>query len=347
MGSKKKNQQELEKGLAVVHPPIYPEIPYCADMRYFFTHPLIQRIAGIKRWTCSGCNGITEKIPLDAWAYYDKHIIVGAKTWDEMCLMDLKSAWRIWSYEFPDRNAPVPMAFFLDWMETGLVCLDIEPECDPNLRNRLLRLPFLYGDFSLSGKGFHLMFNVPKELFDRYPDAQKKVRMQSQDGTYEILLQHYMTFTGNMLYAMAPPEDMSLFYTLFEDLCKRQKPAVKEIDIDCDLMPLEAIPYQQFLMPRIRRGIHMTKTPEDFESLSNYEFSWISNIMNTVYTILRQKPAYIHGHKYTEQEIIMLIYYTAKDLIPYREKHDTFRDGMPWVMHMAYKCVCKNPPNLD
>lgn len=351
MSSKKQERPELEKGLATVHPPAYPDIPYCSDMRYFFTHPIIQRIAGLKRWTCSGCNGIAEKVPLDAWWYIDVGAIKGAKTWDENCLMDLKSAWRTWYPEFniSSSNEPVPMAFFLDWQETGLLCLDIEPTCDPALRDRLLRLPFLYGDFSLSGKGFHLIFEVPQELFSKYPDAQNKVRMQSKDGTYEILLQHYMTFTGNMLCQLCPPnqmENMSLFYQIFEELCERQKPAVKEIQLDCDMAPLDTVPYAKSLIPRIKRCIKMKKTRSDFESLSNYEFSWVSNIMHATYTILKLRPPYTHGHRYTEQEIILLIYYIAKELIPYRDKHETYRDGMPWVMHMAYKCVCKNPPQF-
>ena len=55
--------------LAEIHEPAYPEIPYNPDMRNFYAHPVIQKLAAQEAWTVSGNTTKSTKVPLDAKRY--------------------------------------------------------------------------------------------------------------------------------------------------------------------------------------------------------------------------------------------------------------------------------------
>ena len=61
------------------------------------------------------------------------------------------------------------------------------------------------------------------------------------------------------------------------------------------------------------------------------------------YTSLKKllnNPAYA-GKEYTDDEKAIIIYSIAKEKIPYREKHDETRAGMPWLMFLVTRMIAK------
>ena len=320
-----------------VHEPKYPDIPACGNLYYFYSHPIIQRIQNLEAWTLSGKTEKSQKVPLDAWEYKLSHRLVGAVTSASNCLMTLRHAYDTF---LPDiAGLPrVPYVHKLDCCASHLVCLDVEPSCDEELKRRFLRMPFAYGEYSLSGKGFHLLFELPDEIFRKYPAAQKKLKMQHESGQYEILLNHYMTFTENMLYGAPDPLGMQEFHEVFEDLCRVQQHKEDVRHVTPELIPKEDIPYFDYVMWYLKKTRN-NRDPDSYPSPSQYEFGTISVIANQLYYILHNRMSMLQGYTYSDQEIIMLIYYKLVDEIPYREKHDTYRNGLPYLIFRIQSLV--------
>lgn len=82
------------------------------------------------------------------------------------------------------------------------------------------------------------------------------------------------------------------------------------------------------------------------EDLSLYEFRIASKIVRQLIKSIGQIISYgpktaklynesNHILEFTENDIIYLAYCYAKEIIPYREKHDQFRENMPWLLYTA------------
>lgn len=160
------------------------------------THPVTAQIALSPRWTISEPG---TKKPLDLRGFLlDGHGPYGAQFPDQRCLLTLSEL-----RDFAPN--PINCAFRLEAGLDGLLVLDIEPSCDPVIAERFLsRLPWLYAEASMSGRGAHLLMPLPVS-FHHFPNAIAKPKVQSEDSTYEVLISHYATFTGRPLPRTPPP----------------------------------------------------------------------------------------------------------------------------------------------
>lgn len=342
-GPKKPKEPDPIVGITPVGQPAYANIPYCNNAYYFHTHPIIQQLGQNPRWTMSGVKSKTGKVPLDAWHYVDRGgEKIGARGHDQNYLMTLEGVYKTFYQEICTLQN-VPYVYYLDCLIDDIVCLDVEPDCSNELKQMFLRLPFLYGEFSLSGKGLHLLLPLPKDIFSQYPQAQKKLKMQNAKEGYEILLNHWMTFTGNMLYPAQNLVDMEEFRKIFDIECKKQVESELKRQIDAKLIAPEEIPGFNAIMARMQYGSVNPKLPSQYETMSHYEYGSASFIMHKLYRILRAYPVYTMNHTYTDEEIIMLIYYKLVDVLQHREKHDTERDGLPYLVYIIRNLVSKNP----
>lgn len=340
---KKPKEPDPIVGITRVNPPVYTDIPYTNDPYYFHTHPIISALGKNERWTLSGVKSKTGKVPIDAWFYVDRRgEKIGARGHDSTYLMTLENVYKSFYNEICYMQN-VPYVYFLDCFQDNLVCLDVEPDCDENLKQLFLKLPFLYGEFSMSGKGLHLILPLPKHIFDKYAAAQKKIKMQNANEGYEILLYHYMTFTCNMIQPVQNPVDISEFYKVFEKECIKQTEAEVKKQVNAELIPPENIPGFNNIMARMRYGSTNPKLPSHYPTMSHYEYGTASIVMHRLYRILRDNPVYLMMHRYTDEEIIMLIYYRLVDVLQHRDKHDTERDGLPYLVYVVRDIVSKNP----
>lgn len=299
------------------------------DFPEFYNNPFVQSIKKAKKWTVSD----NQKMPIDMHELIYKHRIYGASvvgdynplmTLDELC------------YHLPNAKNH---AFLLDAIADGFVVLDIEPTCPEPIRQKLLQTSYVYGEISMSGKGYHLVYPLP-DCIKQYPAAQSKVVMKEQHGYYEILMSHYVTFTRNII-PLAESPDADRFEQLFEKMASEQTEQQKtEFDVS-EEYPIEDIPFIDDILEILYKQEYK-KTPEDFSGdMSKYEYGYIGFFHSKLN--LLQNVSYIKAeHTYTNEEKTAILYAIAKEEIPYRPKHDEFRDGLPWLLYLCREIVAKS-----
>lgn len=298
----------------------------------FYEHPVIQALADTQRWTISH-----EKKPLNADAIangcLNRGEIKGAYMPAPPCLNTL---------DFLILLAPetplINHTFYLDALRDRYVILDIEPKCPDELKAQLLQLPYLYGEYSMSGKGFHLVFDTPLDILNQYPNAMSKKVLKEEHGYYEFLMDHYCTFTRRMIVP-AQTQDKAKLYELFTELCKQQKPPVT--------MPTVAVEEPKDIpnYGKIMRLMNSVKPPRPLSDFSDDESKFEASTACAMYNKLMHVIAKLNSspqfvkHDYTRDERAWLLYYILQKCLPYRAKHETERDGLPWLLYIANSAI--------
>ena len=324
----------------------YGYVPTWKDFPAFYNNPTIQKIAKNEKWTASTTQEIDAKhpakMPLDMRALIDRGEIWGCK-FDRGYnpLIDLPTLCNV-------LPTATNNAYYLNAMADKIVVLDIEPYCDDIIKQELLKLPYLYGETSMSGKGYHLIFNLPEDIWIKYPNARKQA-LKEDSGMYEILLEHMVTFTRNAL----PPSptygtrDIKDFEALFEFLCTQAKPTNSNIQtIIVDESDMEEIPYFDEILDQLLTetyGKTLTDFPQKNKSgydNSGYEFGMSRFYYVKLMSILDENGAY-KGYTYSQEEKAVMIYKCLIENLEYRPKHDTVRYNMPWLLFVASNLIAK------
>lgn len=298
------------------------------DFLSFRNHPFVQSIASTRRWTFS----TEKKMPVDMYDFeYHEGAMNGALYQDERSLVSLDKLHAL-------VPSPPNYAFFLDALQDGFVVLDIEPSCPEDYRKKLLETPYVYGEVSMSGKGLHLVYPLPKSIHD-YPNAKPKLKMLHERRYYEILLCHYITFTGRQI---APSSGTESFEILFDAMCREQKPssAVRIADFDPMESKPDDIPLEKEILAAVSSRCRYGKTPEDFGGdLSRFEWGLIGKYYRALRSVTRSSFAKSARAEYTDDHMAWLLYLSVSPVIPHREKHDTMRGGMPFLLWRCYSYV--------
>lgn len=290
----------------------------------FYSHPLIQELSCYKRWTISTNN----KIPVDMCVIRDYKRIAGAKYQDERSLVTLDEVLDI----IP---CAANHAFFLDCVDCNYVVLDIEPKCPDEIKKQLLNLNYIYGEISMSGKGYHSVFPLPKSYRD-YPVLQTKKVLKEEHGFFEILLNHYVTFTRKMLPDATGKAD---FDDLFKSMAQVQKETIRNDNITFENANTEPdIPHRDELISVLNRVTLKKSFDGDY---SRYEFSYAKKVYCTLQEILTTVKPY-KNIEYNATQKAWLIYIALKNILEYRPKHDSLRNGVPWLLFVAQEVIIKS-----
>lgn len=297
------------------------------DYQAFRNTPVIASLAGKPIWTVSDQN----KRPIDMFELQAHNHIQGAITRDWLSLETLDNVTRL----LPNAKN---RTCYLNSAAENLMIFDIEPTCPPELRDKFLRFPCDYAEWSMSGKGIHMIMPVPWDLLESYPAARNKLALRHPSGWYEFLLNHYVTFTGNQIPHTGT--DQNGFLTVFENLAKIQSLERPHENIDNPTMEqgriYESDPMVEKILDMLTSGRQpYNKTLADFNNdHSRYEFALIANRYVWLQRLMSD-PNITHGEAFPDEKIIWILYRTAQILIPWRKKHDTYRRGMPWLMYQA------------
>ena len=193
----------------------------------------------------------------------------------------------------------------------------------------------------MSGYGFHLVFDTPDPIYKDILIAKPAIK--EEHGYYEILLNHYVTFTGRECKpsASCTRTDITEFYKVFDSLASEAKIRQnKEIDTD-DLPELDDIPLANDIVDLLPQA----KYPKTLASFngdnSKYEFG-VTGFYYKKLNMLLDTTKY-KKHEYTDQEKMVLLYHIICEIIPYREKHDSVRDGLPWLLYNCKRVVTTQP----
>ena len=302
----------------------------------FYEHDFIKTIANQKAWTISD----NKKIPIHMGKLMLESRTVGANPYDITSFVNLYELYHFYLTKF---NAyPPNHAFYLDAIEHGFCVLDIEPKCPENIKQQLLQLPYRYGEISLSGKGYHLVFDLPIEILKEYPIVYQKVAMKEEHGYYEILLNHFCTFTGKLI----PPSNPSTlngfngFKELFQTLAMEQKDTRGS---DVDVQEIEGVNTKmtdQILILLHTASKQYHKTLADFhDDHSTYEFAFIAFLNYKLNLILKVQAIQNENHVYSDSEKAWFLWQTAMNDLPFRAKHREKRDHLPWLLYVAKKVI--------
>lgn len=319
----------------------------------FYDNPAIRTLAGACRWTISGQIGPPDdptrppkrKVPIDVRHLLDgctsscQHAgpLRGALTLDETCLLTLDEL----TSAIPDA---ANTAFYLQAQTDGLLVLDIEADCPPGVATDLLRLPgILYSELSMSGRGFHLVMPLANNFHD-FPVAAGKRVLREEHGWYELLLDHWLTFTrqpvpdhivvhvdaATTAPAFASIED--LYAQLAVKAGESSGASASVVDTTEDMPD---IPYSQAIIEQtLASARHQLRDPGDFNhDMSRWQFSVLASLYSRMRTQLRAYSAL--GVEYSTGDTAWALYKAALDVIPARPKRSERRNGRPFLLDRA------------
>lgn len=304
----------------------------------FSKQPFLKTISKKEKWTVS----TSKKKPIDMQYLLETQQIRGALFKNGNNPL---TTLNVVNETIPDA---VNRTFYLDCITDGIIILDIEPVCPQELKNQFLSYPCLYAEKSMSGKGIHMVFALPKCFYD-YPIAQKKTVLKEKNNKdYEILLNHYVTFTGNeipFVYGTHSPAFEALFQVLAE---KAKDVELQKLDNTVSAKALQEpmnIPEKNYILGALQymaEKWNVHHTPLDYNNnMSSYEFAFMCAIYKGLDESLKTAKVRATKHKYTDIEKIWLMYTIATNYLPYREKHNTTRSQMPWLAYVAKQTIQK------
>lgn len=306
----------------------------------FYNNDFIKSIAQNEKWTISDEN----KIPIDIKKLITERRLVGATEMNNTSLASLSEV----CSAVPNASNH---AYYLDALSDKYVVLDIEPGCPENIKTKLLNMPYVYGEISMSGKGIHLAFPLPDCIYE-YPNAMKKIVFKEETGSYEILLCHYVTFTRKMIIPSNCPMDDQSFVSLFREMASTQKEVIRR-DVDITRFDELDIPQKNYIIELLSNQQYR-KQPKDFydvkESkcdMSKYEFGYAAFLLyklNKLLEVTVIKNAFNEKNYDVDMldniKAYVLWHVTANNL-EHRAKHDEIRDGLPWLLFIAREVIAK------
>lgn len=296
----------------------------------FYANPSIQLLADRAKWTVSD----NEKVPIDIreFEYSGGANLWGAKAINENHLATLSELTHI----LP--NA-ANNAYYLQAHSDGFLVLDIEKTCPPEIAAELLGMSeALYSELSMSGKGYHLLMPLPSN-FHEYPLAAGKKVLKEEHGYYEILLDHWITFTRQeipddryLIDENGAFPDAPFWDDFYAGLAQKAKEVLtKDLDVHLDK---PVIPSQDTIIELMTRLPHNKSLEEYHNDCSRWEFAIMGYLYNKLASILVAIHS-INEHDYTENERVWLLFLAAQQVLPHRPKHDGYRNEMPVLMSMA------------
>lgn len=315
----------------------------------FYANPVIAELATNPRWTVSSTK-TTEarkaKFPLDMRAFLygglskagdpvSPGIIRGAWSPDEECLVTLDEMTSL----FPLANN---CAYYLQVDLDRYMVLDIEKDCPPAEAARLLSMAgALYTEVSMSTLGYHLVMPMPKN-FSQWPDATGKRVLKHPKGWWEILLEHWITFTRLPI----PPDRFtelsqghSIVVPTWEEVwAELASEAVASPSIALDIEDeCPDLPYRNEIVNAVV-GTGHGKSPADFHhDTSRFEFSVLGVYDHRLELLLQTVtfPGDIDGSQFDDNDRTWLLYLAATKGLPYRDKHSELRSGLPYLLSQA------------
>lgn len=339
-----------------------------SDFPEFQSNLAIQSLAGQSRWSVSANLDAKSKgkAPIDLKnLFYGNGGIRGAFAVNDTCLVTLDEL---------NENLPnaANNAFYLSAGTDGMLVLDIEPTCPAEIRDKLLALPSYYAEFSMSGRGYHLLMPLPANFRD-FPVAVGKQKLQEEHRWFEILIDHWVTFTRRPVpgrrnaaldaltegpRAAGPGDDVTEvaessgtcatgggvpdpLWTWENVWAMLASEAVESTKIDFDLdEDAPDLPFSDVIVDFVVRN-RPTKPVEDFNGdLSRWEFSAMGHMYNTLSNVMKASNIQ-RARDWSDSDRAWLLYRAATEVLPYRPKHDEVRNGMPFLLYTAHTLIAR------
>lgn len=307
----------------------------------FYENEAIAKLGKQKAWTISS----SDKMPVSQSALLNFGELVGASTRRPSDMLTLDELVELW----PDASNN---AFYLRDDGTFAI-VDIEPKASPELKAKLLALPWRYAEISMSGHGLHLVIDYPHDLLMEYPNA-RKTTVKAKDGTYEVHLQHWITFTRNVVEKPADWGTMTVEKAL-GPLFKEQRPAIvttRAASVAIEREDMGTEPLESECMKGLSEewqkyastsavGICNYKTPRKGEDRSRWDFGLAAKIARTFIAFCEESEEYETMPSF--DDVVEATYrtfcYAAVHLSMWRQKNDMLRGGMTYLEMTCQRAV--------
>lgn len=300
----------------------------------FYANDAVRLLAERSRWSVSD----SDKMPIDMRELMGTGRLRGAWDISDSCLMTLEEL----TESLPNATNN---AFYLQAQTDGLLVLDIEKTCPPEVAAELLGMSeALYSELSMSGRGYHLVLPLPPNFWD-YPLATSKKVLKEEHGWYEILLDHWVTFTRNEVPAeryVGPDEDSLPETPAWEDLyASLARLAVEAPTLELDINAEKPdIPNESEIVDLMTRQPHKRELEIFHNDYSRWEFSILGVLYNRLAAILVAVKDVVE-HPYDENDQAWLVFTAAQKVIPHRSKHDEYRNGMPLLLNATVSLISR------
>lgn len=260
------------------------------------------------------------------------------------------------------------VATHLDWRSSGLMVLDIEPDCPTEVTDQLLRLvtgnaaspqpAAVYSEVSGSGRGYHLLLPAPANLA-HFPRAAQAIKLQHPKRWYEVLLYHWITFSRTQIPAQRlvaaaaePKGEMLTWDGVFAQLVEiapggaatgggtpgQFDPALGLSDDDLDLAGME-IEVAQVVIENLCHEAGKDLVDDFYGDTSRWEMSRLVRIaavaqskLHLRHSINRITGATAETPEQNEQQLLRVVHYVARKSLPSRAKHDERRAGASYLL---------------
>ncbi|KRL78132.1 hypothetical protein [Ligilactobacillus equi] len=248
----------------------------------------------------------------------------------------------------------------VDAKATKVFAIDIENDLNSGVVENLMKLPFLYLEESVSG-GLHGLLPFTDELQAKYPMlvdttvVKQRLNADGQDlGTFEVFFKdHFITLTkatkdippvsktaafeflDQFLQGVEQAKDKSLANQGNRQVVKGDTPEISEIISD------------SLTDQALDQLFRMSPINYDGGDLSKYENAVVYKAANLIkHAFLSSEPMMTMNvkkkyHKLSVEELSYAIYLTVKKVVSYRKKHDSKRNGMPYLLYLSANCVSR------
>ena len=304
---------------------------HIAKMSHFVEHPHIRPLATRDAWSIS----TYDKMPIDIYALETYDTIVGCnieKPYSTRTLDELHEL-------LPDA---ANYAFYLDARIDNVCILDIEPDCSDELKAAFLEMDCLYAETSMSGKGYHLLIPYPQDILAKYPIAAKKSVLKNKKKGFELLFNHWVTFTGNQIKTNPTAKGNQIFAEELDSLASIQR-EFTHMRIDLGESHPDDIFGEKDILHAVMTNKRelLNRTPEDYDNdLSRYEFAICIRILKYIRRAQENlRQTYGDIAQWDDQQTAWLIFAVAHDILDYREKHDELRSGMPYLLYIIGNAI--------
>lgn len=260
------------------------------------------------------------------------------------------------------------VATHLDWRSSGLMVLDIEPDCPAEVTDQLLRLvtgntaapqpAAVYSEVSGSGLGYHLLLPPPANLA-YFPRAAHATKLQHPKRWYEVLLYHWITFSRKQIPAQRlvaaaaePKGEMLTWEGVFAQLVEiapggaatgdgtsgQFDKALALSDDDVDLVGMEA-EVAQTVIDHLSHEVGKDLIDDFHGDTSRWEMSRLIRVaavtqsqLHVRRSINRITGAEAQTPEQDEQQLLRVVHHVARETLPPRPKHDERRAGASYLL---------------
>lgn len=330
----------------------------------FASNPLIAKIANDESWSVSDKN----KVPVNFRLLQETGSVVGAKL-DSNPFVTLQTIDKDPNFDMVNRM------YRLSALENRVMMIDIEPKEKDETLLWWSRFPAQYAETSKNGGLHLLIQVPEEFINDENSyifDTLVQIK-ENKEGTCEYLFnRHNITFTKQMFNKLQPDfrkgtNDGVWLEWLLNHLVEIDKdardrrlhfehaPEFDEANLHMDYInqqlskpedaPMRGYMFHDVIMNKrfIDNMLDETQKPDH----SAREYSNLLKIhrqlIKTANSLIKQDDAMgstyyessDHSCEMTANDFIYLAYKYAKELFPYRDKHEEHRDNLPWLLYQS------------